>query len=331
MGRGVGYKSPLARWEPIEARLRWTLVALALCCSSLAALATSADAARTATKGERLALLRAAAASERGRSLHLSVRNGGRSVTIAPTTIPGPATVVAARSSVDPGWALLVVLYQGRVDQRETFLLQRRSGRWQVQVTASRGYESERLCQRSSPGVAVVVDLGLSADPGSGRCRHRRKPTRLVRPMTDAEQASIRALVEWRWVDTPESSGMEPGPVQPEVHDVFASNCSWDGRGEVVDPPSGVVARSNPRWGLLTIICVTGSDGFSLLENQTVMLVGRSGKSGPFTRVAAHTLPSWSSMGSLCGRDRRWPVPAAPRVALQFCTPFPAVLGDALG
>lgn len=67
------------------------------------------------------------------------------------------------------------------------------------------------------------------------------------------------------------------------------------------------------------------------LESTTVILVVRAGGSGPFTRVPAHTLPSWSQQDGLCVGDRRCPVSAVARVALEFCTPFPGQLRYALG
>jgi hypothetical protein len=79
----------------------------------------------------------------------------------------------------------------------------------------------------------------------------------------------------------------------------------------------------------VTITCVTGYDGFGYLESPTVLLVSRAGRTGPFTAVLAHTLPSWTVRGSIC-TEHRWPVPAAPRAALEFCTPFPAELRGAL-
>ena len=35
-------------------------------------------------------------------------------------------------------------------------------------------------------------------------------------------------------------------------------------------------------------------------------------------------------MGNLCATRAGWPIPAAPRVALEFCTPFPYALRGAL-
>lgn len=306
---------------------RAAAVALASCCLVAAAGAAPADAARMADKGERLALLHAAAASDAGAAVRLRVGRGGRT-TIAPLTLTSPATVLAVRSSIDASWALLIAAVKGRADIRRTFLLERSAGRWRVRLAAGRGEEGDELCRRTRPGTAVALDLGLTTNTWSGRCRHRRERKALVRTMPAAELASVRAMVEWKL----DESTFEriPGPVQPAVHDVFASNCSWDGRGPQVPPPSGVVARSDPRWGLVSIFCVIGSDGFAAIESTTVMLVARDGRSGPFTRVPAHTMPAWSSYGGLCGEDRRWPVPASARVALEFCTPFPAAIRGAL-
>lgn len=289
--------------------------------------AASAEAARPAGKGERAAMLAAAAASAEGDAVSLRMGKRGRA-SFAPFGYPMAATVLAVRSSVDRRWGLLVVTARLRSDVRKTFLLQRRPGRWRVSFAGSRGDEPYRLCRRSKPGVAVTLDLGLSTATINGRCRYPRSRKALVRSMTASEVASVRAMVEWTYREA--EGAMVPGPVQPAVHEVFASDCSWDGRGDMVPKPAGQVARSNPRWGVLSIYCVIGTDGFSLLESVTSLLVSRSGTSGPFTRVPAHTHPSWSAYGQLCGTDRRWPIPAPPRVALDFCLPFPAAIQNAL-
>lgn len=304
-------------------------VRIALLCSLLwvaaAAVAPAAEAARVAAKPERGALLRAAAASAGGKSVGLLARPNGRA-TVAPFGYRTRAAVLAVRSSIARSWALLVVAPNGRPDLRQTFLLQRRLGRWRVWFSASRGSEPDKLCGRSRPGTAIALDLGLSSSTWSGKCRHPRRRSGLIRPMTAAELASVRAMVEWTLDD---SFNWVPGPVQPRASEVVTSDCAWDGRGQAVPPPYGEVARSNPRWGVAVVYCVIGSDGFGLLESPTLILVRRGGRTGPFTAVPAHTLPSWSVRGELCW-SRRWPVPAAPRVALEFCTPFPAALSSAL-
>ena len=287
-------------------------------------LAGPAQAATTADPALRTALLRAASDSPRGEATGMSVDRRGH-VKWRQTGFRTPADVLAVRASVDRSWALAVVTDRFRADARMTFLLERTHARWRVRLAASRGEEGPAVCRRRSPGVAVTTDLGLTTPL---RCRHPRDTRRLVRPMDAAELASVRAMVEWRYSDA--TGSFEPGPVQPRTHEVLASDCAWDGRGSVVDPPSGEVSRTDPRWGAVVVTCVTGSDGFGLLENPTMLLVGRAGRSGPFTDVPAHTFMTWSMQSGLCRRDLRWPVPAAARVDLRFCTPFPAALVDAL-
>jgi hypothetical protein len=310
-------------------RAAWAVRGPLLLCAAailvaLGAAVPSADAARVATKSERGELLRAAAGSAAGEIVGLRTGRGGR-VTIAPRTLTTPATVAAWRSSVAPGWALLDAMPKGDPSGRETFVLRRSGGRWRVRFAAGRGELLDETCRHAKPATPVALDLGLRTS--SRRCRHPREPRALQRKMSAQEVASVRRMVEWTY---DASFQYMPGPVQPRAHDVFASDCAWDGRGDRVPPPSGVVARSDPRWGLLSVACAIGSDGFAILESTTVMLVSRSGRSGPFTAVHAHTLPSWSSRGTLCGEDRRWPAAAATRVALEFCTPFPYALRDVL-
>ncbi|HEX2160359.1 MAG TPA: hypothetical protein VHF88_00875 [Thermoleophilaceae bacterium] len=306
---------------------RRAVVTVALCGGALLAWSAPADAARPASGAERLSMLRAAAASEGGAMVRLRVGSGGRA-TMEPLGSRGPATILAVRSSLDRSWALLIASLNGRADVRRTFLLERRHGSWRVRMSAGRGDEGDGLCRLRRPGIAVALDLGLSTDTWSKTCRHKRERKRLVRRMSAAELASVRAMVEWKYDQS--TFELRPGPVQPAVHEVFASDCAWDGRGSVVPRPVGEVARSDPRWGIVRISCVIGSDGFGALESATVMLVARAGDSGPFTRVPAHTHPAWSVRGGLCRADRRWPVPASARVALEFCTPFPAALRPAL-
>ena len=299
-------------------------IALAALAATLA-LAGTAEAATPAAPGLRTALLRAAADSPRGDANGMEVDRRGR-VKWQMTGFRNPADVLAVRSSADRAWALAVVSDRFRADARLTFLLERSHARWRVRLAASRGEEGPALCRRRSPGVAVTIDLGLTTP---FRCRHPRDARKLTHPMDAAELASVRAMVEWRFSAT--TGNLEPGPVQPRTHEVFASDCAWDGRGSVVEPPSGEVSRADPRWGTVTVTCVTGSDGFALLENPTTLLVHRVGRAGPFTDVPVHTYMSWSSQSGLCRRDLRWPVPAAPRIDLRFCTPFPAALVGALG
>jgi hypothetical protein len=284
------------------------------------------DAATPAASSTRTAMLRAAATSGGGEAIGLHVSERGRA-TVAPSGRRGPAQALAVRSSIDASWGLVVVSPEGNDGVRQTLVLEQRRGRWQVRLWASLGDERSMLCRSGEPGTAVALDLGLDTLGSGGRCRHRRDATGLTRAMSGSEIASVRAMVEWRYSDV--TFQLEPGPVQPGVKEVFASDCAWDGRGSAVDPPYGRVARSDPRWGVAIVTCVTGSDGFALLENPTMILVRRAGTSGSFTAPVAHTYLSWSIQGQLCHTDRRWPIPAAPRVALQFCTPFPAALGDA--
>jgi hypothetical protein len=283
-----------------------------------------AEGARTVAAAERTAMAKAAAASPGGVNSRMRVDRRGR-VTMRPLAGVERTAVLAVRSSVDPRWALLVATPGNRPDLRTTFLMRRGSGQWRVHWSARRGSEADAVCRVRAPGSAVVFDLGLSSDTWSARCRYPRNRRTLTRPMTAAEVASVRAMVEWTW----ESGQYEPGPVQPQVRDVFASDCRWESSADG-SSPTGTVARINPRWGMLSIQCaIGGSDGGALIGD-TVMLVGRAAPRGAFTRVLAHTHPAWSVRGGLCTRDRRWPVPDRARVALGFCTPFPSAIRRAL-
>ena len=121
--------------------------------------------------------------------------------------------------------------------------------------------------------------------------------------MSADELASVRAMVAWS-EDVDENGARIRGPVQPEVSEVSTGSCEWDADPET-GTPYGEVARADPRWGRVVVMCATGSDGFAALVNQTLLLVGRAGTSGPFTRVAAHTNMSWSVNGQPLRHPRR--------------------------
>ena len=265
--------------------VRVTVVCLAAL-AALAAFAPGAFAGRLATGGERAALLRAAASSDKGKSLRLRVGRNGR-VTFAPLTLTIRAHVLAVRSQVDPAWALLVVAQEPGFDVRETFVLERVRGRWRVRLAAYRGSEYDALCRRPRPGAAVAIDLGLTEIGARSSCRHDRSHKSLVRPMSAEELASVRAMVEWH-EDVDENGDRIRGPVQPEVSEVSTGSCEWDADPET-GTPYGEIARADPRWGRVVVMCVTGSDGFAALVNQTLLLVGRAGASRPLhPRGRAH-------------------------------------------
>ena len=264
-------------------------------------------AGRLATDKERAALLRAAASSEKGKRLRLRVGRSGR-VTFAPLTLTIRAHVLAVRSLVDPSWALLVVAREPGSDVRETFVLERARGRWRVRLAAYRGSEYDGAVPAPTPRRGGGHRPGADGDRRGSSCRHERSRKSLVRPMSAEELASVRAMVEWS-EDVDENGARIRGPVQPEVSEVSTGSCEWDADPET-GTPYGEVARADPRWGRVVVMCVTGSDGFAALVNQTLLLVGRAGTSGPFTRVAAHTNMSWSSWATSAppapgGRYRR--------------------------
>lgn len=289
--------------------------------------AGSAEAATELKGKQERQLLKSAIASPGGKSVKLKVNARGRVTMAALYPAPGgPATILAVRSSVNRNWALLIAAQNGNPTQRRTFLLRRSGARWKVQWSATRGSESVEVCRHRQPGTAVILDLGLTSSSWGEKCRYERKRASLVRRMTATEVRSIRRMVEWTWGE----NGLRPGPVQPRIRDEHASSCTWDGGGRLENRPEGEVAKSDPRWGLLSITCVIGSDGFAELASTTVMLVRRAGRSGPFTQVLVHTGPSWSQRATLCDKDRSWPIPPLPRVALEFCTPFPSKIKHAL-
>lgn len=285
-----------------------------------------AHAAKDVHGPERAKMIRAAANSPAGKRVQLRLKRG--KVSMAPTMIPGPATAVAFRSEVDPKWAILVATSTSNTSQRRAFVLKRTAGHWRVKFAAGRGEEERALCRSKQPGAAVAFDLGLP-DPVSGRCRYRRDPLSLSWEMTPAEVPSVRAMVEW--TQDPDSFEYLPGPVQPARSDITSvGSCSWDGAGSLGLVPSGRVSRADPRFGVVYVGCVFGSDGFSLLETSALVVVKRSGSSGVFTSVPGLVLPRTSPASNLCLQDLAWPIPAVVRAGLGVCTPYPLALRNAL-
>ncbi len=309
-------------------RTRRLVSTLLLGAAAWFAVATSADGARNATTAERIAMGRAIATAPSAVRSAVVVTKTGR-MSVREYGVLESRRVVAVRSQVDPNWALVGLINPRRADQYYVYLLQRRSARWTVVWRAYRGDQGDEVCRVPRPGAAVLLELGLPLDgPGirdsSFRCRYPRKRQTLVRPMTPDELASVRQRMEYRWDDP----GVPPArPMEPELEDVSGSDCSWDSFSEYVNPAAGEVARIDPRWGLVTVNCVVGTDGFGGLGAETVYLVHRAGRTGPFTRVVAHTGAHYSMWGELQKSDRRWPMSAAVRAALQFGVPFPAALG----
>jgi len=267
-------------------------------------------------------MVRDVARSEPGRETKLRITQRGRvSFDATSRNIVTADNVLAVRSSISPKWGMLSVAAVGSQGYQRTFLVKRKAGRWTARFGAVRGEENLAICRLRAPSTPVSLDLGFS-DAGTygERCAHKRTRASQVRPMTAAELQSVRRMVEWRW----EGAQYVPGPVQPAVTDplVSDSSCEWDGLGTQVGKARGEVAKADPRWGAVDVGCRVGSAGYTV----TQYLVRRSGTSGGFTAVPAHVAASWSSYADLCNRERSWPIPAQPRVALEFCSPFPAVI-----
>lgn len=305
-----------------------SLAAVAIGGVLLGLLTPSAQAAREVSGKERSQLLRAVAASSAGEDVRLRVSRSGR-VTMAPAFAPSAAKVVSVRSSVDRNWAALVATPKSNPALRTTFVLTRANGQWRVKLSAGRGDEGAAMCRVKKPSAAVAFDLGFPDTSLEDGCRHRRTFRSVTRPMTAGEVASVRSMVEW--TQDPDTFEMIPGPVQPTRSDVRSvSSCSWNGGGALGLVPTGRVSRADPRWGVVYVGCVVGSDGFSLMENAVQVLVGRSAGSGAFTSVPGMVLPSRSPLSDLCLQDLKWPVSPAARADLDFCLPYPLALRNAL-
>lgn len=209
-------------------------------------------------------------------------------------------------------------------------VVEKRGRKYALRAWDTRWDLASTLCKRKKPPTAVVYDLAL--DPvdrfsANGRCRNSRKPDSLSRPMSSEEIAGIRA--DYERAENPDTFEYTSRK-EPDFSEIVG-DCDWEKKGEYGFAPSGRVSKTDRRFGVLQIGCITGSvDGIAAL-NATDLLVSRSGNSGPFTNLVAHVIPGWSRLVGACATDRRWPIPAAARVSLQFCLPFPYALRNFLG
>jgi hypothetical protein len=179
----------------------------------------------------------------------------------------------------------------------------------------------DRLCSKRKPSTAVVVDLGLGPMEGPS-CRYDRNPFSLRSKMTQGHVRTLRKLFEPVW----DGQGLS-SPVTPDFSEIDYSGCRWDGSA-AQGGPIGFISKSDPRWGVLFIDCITTSVGGVPGLNSTELLVSRKSQRGNFTRLHAHVLPGWSRSALACASNKRWPVPAKARVDLGFCLPSPAELRD---
>ncbi|MCB0917785.1 MAG: hypothetical protein KDC39_04365 [Actinobacteria bacterium] len=179
------------------------------------------------------------------------------------------------------------------------------------------------LCRMKKPNAAVVADLDLgpvqAVDGRKGACRHKRSTDGLSRDMSASELASVRSRYKPVW------NGRTLAPPQTPNYSEVTPNCDWD-RDRGTTPPSGSVSRTDPRFGVVSINCITGSVGGVAALNPTELLVSRKGRSGAFTQLVAHVFPSWTRQSLACDSERRFGLAALTRVGLDFCMPYPATL-----
>lgn len=209
-------------------------------------------------------------------------------------------------------------------------VVEKQGSKYALRAWDTRWDMAEALCKRKKPTTAVVYDLALAPVDrfsSDGRCRNPRKPDSMYRKMNAEEIASLRAAYE-RVLD-PDTFEYNSA-TKPDFSEV-STDCDWEKKGEYGFEPYGRVSKTNPRFGLLRIGCITGSvDGIAAL-NVTDLLVSRPGNSGPFTNLLAHVIPGSSPQSGACATDRKWPIPYPTRVSLQFCLPFPFAIRSFLG
>ncbi len=321
--------------RPSLTRTRILMVGLAILVG--AAGAVRADGAVKLTTKQRDAAIRTLAAFPAAKTY--GIRVSGSKVTVSDWGSRLTLQVaVAHRSQVDPDYTRIDLVGKGG-QIRVMGLIEKVGSRHRLHYVGPRYEATKALCRKRVPGPRIVFDLGLDPVDDGGyfvkNCRYDRRRASLTTQMSAAEIAGIRAAYELQpyFIEHPDG-GTESGlrsPRRPGFNEVSA-DCHWDLDTPTLSAPGGVVSRSDPRFGLLSITCITGSVNGVAAYGNSDLLVSRPGKTGPFTRLVAHVRPTWSLAPGQCVNDRRvWGVPARPRVDLGFCTPFPSLLYDLNG
>lgn len=121
------------------------------------------------------------------------------------------------------------------------------------------------MCKRKKPSTAVVCDSAL--DPvdrysTDGRCRNPREPNFPFATDEFEEIAGIRA--DYERILNPETCEYT-SPKEPDFSEIVG-DCDWEQKGVYGFAPSGRVSKTDPRFGVLNIGCITGSvDGMAAL------------------------------------------------------------------
>ena len=296
----------------------------------------AADAAVTLNTAQRNAAIAKLTAFPAAKSYRIQAR--GSSVTVSEWGARVKVQrALAHRSQVDPDFTRIDLDWQGLSGRRRLVgLIERVGGRTRLHYLGSRDNFAATMCRRSTPGSLVIHDLGLDpVEDGAyfvKSCRYDRRTGSFTRPMSAGEVAGLRDLYELKpysveYPDGGSESGMRS--VARAAFSEVSQDCAWEPGTAPPGGPYGVVSRSDPRFGRLTLRCIVGSFDGVPGYGVTDLLVARAGRSGPFTRLIAHVIPTPYSIANACLNDRRpWGVPPRPRVELQFCTPFPSVLVD---
>lgn len=255
------------------------------------------------------------------------LRVSGNKVSITQLGVTYTAQEVGAfRSSIDAKYSRIDLVANG-TRLRLTALVKKSGGKRKVLYWGQRFDIIDYLCRTRSPNTLIVSDLGLGPVAkgayGAKRCKNPRELNSTTSAMSTGEVEAIRAMYEPVFGEQPDGGFGLASPVEPDFKEPSAS-CDWN--GALTAAPTGRVAKSDPRFGVLHIACITGSVNGIAAYGNTDLLVSRSGSSGSFTRLLAHVKPAWSPQAWECLQNRKWPVPAAPRTALDFCSPYPAII-----
>ncbi len=306
-----------------------TLLSALLSAALLAFLAAPAPAATEVKGSSQLRAIKALAKQPKVKRGPVRVSVSGKTVKLISHGLIDTANMYGVfRSSASSSWRRIDIVARGG-QLRYTAILRKSGSRTKLLYWGQRYDVIDYLCARRSPSTAVVLDLGLGPVAkgayGVKKCRYERDQSKLITAMSAAEIADLRAKFELQYGETPDGGFGWSSPVEAEFEETSA-DCDWN--GAQTDKPRGQVSRADPRYGVLAIACVGGSVNGVGAYYSTHLLVSRAGKSGPFTRLIAHVVPAWSPQTRSCATDRKWPVPLAARIQLEFCTPFPQSLWD---
>lgn len=225
--------------------------------------------------------------------------------------------MIAIRSDISANWASARISDERGEQMRHLVVLSKKRGRWGVRHVDSYSNFTPTenwFCRKGVSALRIGIDMGIAGfgiGARSGPCRHSATTRKLQRPMTAAELASARQGLEPQMVYDANGISIDFAPPRPPAWretDYFGPDCEWDATGKY---PEGVVSRSNPRWGTITLHCIG--------NRLVVYTVARSGRSGAFTQSIAEHEWQFERFGAPCTKPKL-PRALTPRIRAEIGT-----------